>query len=364
LDEVIHSLLLCLLEKRSFQESLFWISELYYSKFYDLLWKFLWQTYYDFYAINNPKFENFITKCNNKWMKNNQIEHIIDVVNLLYYSNSITNNVFYFRIIHPKLPTKIYRGRNPKWLKAFKSMNLTKPEKCFLRSLDDGDLNNIKFYFNQIKNDYQRCLLFIKQYFTTKHTLTLNEKSLITIPYENKQHIVLAIICYLFNDINNINKRLIKRKIKSDDIDFIKQTNTPNTPNTPIYKILPQKRIFGINPNIGYFENNRMKNHNTALWHYWEYFTQGCPLWDDRFIQYKCTFNDKTKEPMWDDDDILEKFYEKFGYEPDEQNKECQNKSLHELTNTSINTDVLDLLKNLKNKCYLDRVSQSTNKKN
>ena len=61
-DETIHLLLLCVLGKKSFQKSLFWLSELYYSKFYQLLWDFMWQTYYDFYAITNPKFEKYISK--------------------------------------------------------------------------------------------------------------------------------------------------------------------------------------------------------------------------------------------------------------------------------------------------------------
>jgi hypothetical protein len=349
LNEVIHSLLLSILEKESFKETLFWVSELYYSKFYNLLWELLWKIYYDFYAINNPKFEKFITKCNKKWLKKKSINHIIDVVNVLYYNKSINNDVFILRTLEPNLPTKIYRGRNPKWMKAIKHMNLTKKEKVFIRSIDDKNFKNIKFYFNQIK-DVDRCYILIKEYFKVKHKLILREKDLSSIPYKNTQHILLAVICYLLTDINNVNKRLIKRKVETDNIEFVKNTDVQTT---PVCKLLGQTRLYSINPSVGFFENCRTKNYSELLWYNWEYFTQGCPLWDERFKKLKCTFDKKKYEPIFPNDDILEKFYEQFGLEPDEQSKACQDKSLIVLTDVISYENIGNLVINIKNKQYL-----------
>lgn len=345
LNEVTHTLLISFIEKKSFKECLFWISELYYSKFYDLLWDLLWKIYYDFYAINNPKFEKFITKCNIKWNEKKEIHQIIDVANILYYSKNINNQVFNMRLKKIVIPSKIYRGRNPKWIKHFDSMNLTKKEKVFIRSLDDSNFDNIKFYFKQIQNNTNRLLLLVKHYFNTRHNFKLKEKLLDVIPYKNKSHIVLCIICYLFNDVENINKRLIKKKISKDDISYFEQTNI--IPNL-VHKTLHEKRMFGIDPNIGLFENHRIENYNEVLWYNWEYFTQGCPLWDERFLEFKCKFDKDTKKPIWENDNILENFYEKFGFEPDEQNNECQNKSLQKLNDTPS-----DMLYHLNKKSYL-----------
>lgn len=348
LNEVAHSLLLSILEKTSFKETLFWVSELYYSKFYSLLWELVWKIYYDFYAINNPKFEKFITKCNKKWLKNNSIIPFIDVVNVLYYCKKINNDVFILRTSKLKVPTKIYRGRDPKWIKQ---MNLTKKEKVFIRAIDDKNLPNIKFYFDQIKDtDLNKIYSLIKEYFKIKHNLNLKEKNLFSIPYKNTQHIILAVISYLLIDLNDVNKRLIKRKIQSETIKFIEMTNDKTT---PVYKTLMEKRLYSINPSVGFFENTRPKKYHEAFWYNWEYFTQGCPLWEERFKKYKCSFDNKKHEPIFPNDDILEQFYQEFGLEPDEQSKDIQYKSLLEINNKSICISTGNLVINLKNKNYL-----------
>ena len=55
-----------------------------------------------------------------------------------------------------------------------------------------------------------------------------------------------------------------------------------------------------------------------------------------------------TKKPIWENDNMLENFYEKFGFEPDEQNNECQNKSLQKLNDTPS-----EMLYHLNKKSYL-----------
>ena len=62
-EEVCHSLLTCLLVKSSFEETLFWASEIYYSGYQKEIWELLWKIYYDFFAIRNPKFEKKIKRA-------------------------------------------------------------------------------------------------------------------------------------------------------------------------------------------------------------------------------------------------------------------------------------------------------------
>jgi len=205
-DEVIHSLLLCLLEKKSFQKCLFWVSELYYSKFYQLTWNFIYQTYYDFYAITNPKFEKYIYKCNKKWINKNEISHIINAINVLYYATDISNIVFKLRTSKIVSPKKIYL-KSPKWIKK---LNLSKKEQVFIQSLDKGVQNDTAFYFSQIP-DIKRCEFIIKEYMELKLEVLagpgIHNNSL----YRDIQHMTLSTICWIMNTSYKVNKRLIKK---------------------------------------------------------------------------------------------------------------------------------------------------------
>ena len=93
LDECFYSLLMALINKKSFEEVLFWAGEIYYSGFEKELWDHLWKIYYDFYAIRYPKFEKKINKMSKEWENQKNIKNIIYIINLLYYSK-VTYNVF------------------------------------------------------------------------------------------------------------------------------------------------------------------------------------------------------------------------------------------------------------------------------
>ena len=51
LDEVKINLLISILKKEDFKEVVFWLVEIYESGYKDDLIQYLWQIYYDFYAI-------------------------------------------------------------------------------------------------------------------------------------------------------------------------------------------------------------------------------------------------------------------------------------------------------------------------
>ena len=350
-DETIHSLLLCVLEKKSFQKCLFWLSELYYSKFYQLLWDLMWQTYYDFYAITNPKFEKYILKSQKKWIKKNDISHVIDVINVLYYATSISNNVFKMRTKCASMPKTIYK-KTPKWVLK---LNLSRKEQSFIQSLHNKNHRDIQFYFHQIQNNIDRCGLIIKEYVDSTKLIdkniidpTIIDKNIIglncafkNILYNNKRHIVLSTICCLMNDSLKVNNRLIKKKVKLEDVVFVENANAVSD---KIRLTLTEKRKFSIESQIGFFNNNRIENYSHALWYKWEYYARKCPLWKERFEKYKCSF--EKKEPVFPSEDLLEEFYEEFGYEPDEQSKECQMKSLQPLMK-EVNIELLEDFKGI-----------------
>ena len=328
-DEVSHSLLNCLLLKSSFKEALFWASEIYYSGYHKEIWELLWKIYYDFFAIRNPKFEKKIKRAYKKWKKESNIEQLIIVINLLYHSSTSTFKVFHLRILKSKIPTSIYLGRTPKWLVSLK---LSKKERNFIRSIHKKKVVDISYYFSQISADLPRCYEILWQYFTSVKGYSLKKTCYEDIPYTDKVHILLTLICYLMmeteEEIAQIRKIALVRRLDKDSIEFFQSTNRMVE---PAWKTLPKRRLYAIAEWVGAFPLERQDDNiewNKILWYHWEYYSHKCPLWKERFDKYNVCFNDLTKEVEFPNDDLLEEFYEKYGLEPDEQSQECQEKSL------------------------------------
>jgi hypothetical protein len=56
------------------------------------------------------------------------------------------------------------------------------------------------------------------------------------------------------------------------------------------------------------------------------------PIWFERFNRYKIIVDSEMKQIQFTDDDELEDFYSQYGYDPDEQSTETQNKALSLMT--------------------------------
>ena len=330
LDEVIYSLFWGLIEKKNFTNIIFWTNELYYSKFYDELWNFIFKFYYDFCAVTNLKMFKLLKKKYDNWQINKSIVTILEAMGLLYYSSNLDFNVFVLRNSVVDNPIKIYRGREPKWLRMFADLSIhyERKEKAFLRSLKDKDLQNINFYLSQFKTDAElnKVCEIISNYFNIVENTSIECFDLINDSiYKNKKHMVMAVICHMFMKKNK--KRIIKKKINEEQLDF---WNNLNSKTTPTYKTLREKRHFSLHENVSYLNLKRPDREtlNNIFWYQWEYYCRDCPLWQERFKQYSVTFDEEKKEPIFPNDDLLEEFYENYGLEPDEQPSDVQQKSL------------------------------------
>ena len=92
-EEVKRSFLECLLKNKNYKEVLFWISEYYYSEYFQNCWEFIREIYYDFYEFHNPKVKYFIEKKYTDWKTDNKpkkekINYVLDVIKNLYYLKS------------------------------------------------------------------------------------------------------------------------------------------------------------------------------------------------------------------------------------------------------------------------------------
>ena len=93
LDEVKYSFVEAMVKKRSLDEAYFWIAEYYFTEYYEETWNIIWELYYDFYAILNPKYESFIQKKYEEFT----MDDVLTVVKSLFPLN-IDNSVFTLRM--------------------------------------------------------------------------------------------------------------------------------------------------------------------------------------------------------------------------------------------------------------------------
>ena len=59
-----------------------------------------------------------------------------------------------------------------------------------------------------------------------------------------------------------------------------------------------------------------------AFGQHWEYYAYRAPLWEHRIDEHKGTPDHDTKSIIWEDDDLLEQFYQTYGYDTDEASRE------------------------------------------
>jgi len=319
-DECFYSLMFCLIQKSSFDEVIFWAGEVYYSGFHGQLWDHIWKIYYDFHAIKYPKYEKKINKLSKE---TTNFKNIVYILNLFYYSKP-TYTVFALRMLNPLAPTHVYMGKIPKWLKE---LELKKWERKLIRSIHNNKKINSAFYIKQVT--CPQSYNAIKKYYIKVHGLTLKNKPFDAINYKNKAHILLALVCHLSLDVSEIQMKTISKKIDKSIMDRQIQINSVVE---PLYKTLFHKRLFKISPLVGAFKLERFSiqklDYKDILRLHWDYFAYNTPLWQQRIKTCNGIVDNKKYELVFKNDDDHDAFYERFNYEPDEQSKEIQEKSI------------------------------------
>jgi hypothetical protein len=335
-DEVELMIMDSLIRKKSIREILFWVAEYYYSGYYTELWNILWRCYYDFYAFTNPKLEYLLLKKHCAWNKTTKRKitkaskvkrcgYIIDFVKTLRIC-SATPDVFLFRLQVEKCnqSTKItkYKGRKPTILSKYADKY-----KHFIHSLHKNDETNIMYYLNNY--DPNELYLPMITYFENDKNILLNAKHSLMIWDKltySKKHVLMGIYKIMFQKESNVNINKIIIKHNDENIAYLQHLR--HYKGAP-YKFLKIMRHFGINKSIGCFDLARFQvdNLHNAIWYNWEYYAFNNPIWKERFRVYNGVINPITKEIDFKNDIYLEKFYNKYGYEPDEQSQDVQDKA-------------------------------------
>lgn len=336
-DEVELSLIISLLKSEDFTEVLFWLYELYFSGYKDYCFKLAFKIYYDFYAHLNPKLDNFICKNYEKWQLTND-DFIIGYVFRNMFCKKYTFKVFHLRQLLNKpdlLPSVIFRGRSQNWLSKY-----LKKFKNLLVSIHKNKFINLAYYLKEVlDSDLKECYGVVVKYFKNDKKIEIKEDvvneildEFDSLVYNDKRHYILSIIMYLKECEENVNLRKIFISLTKENTEFI--VKIENEKITPDWKTLCFKRCYPVDLLMGSFdlERYRFENVEHEMWFHWEYYASFSPLWNKRMFEFNYKRNNETKTIDFADDDIMEDFYQKYGFlEPDEQPKYIQDASTGEI---------------------------------
>ena len=325
-DEVKLALVLCILNKK--EEAIFWAYELYYSEFKTELVAVFWSLYYDFYYTLNPSFEKYLQT---KLKKNLDLD--TDSVN---YISMIINNfmirphsmdIFMLKQIvdicdFDKSDIQDYITSSENNLEIMRREMITA-----LRTKDFMMLASLILI--DIKDEHIDTMFEVAtNYFITENGLKKKVQD-----YDkqssNKRVLILCRIVHYFTAKSN--KKLGKNlyvHIEPEEV-VLYETISYGVPR----KILPLAKIYAIDSYnyLSLFDLKReTQDIKTAYYYDWLYYASYSPLWKSRILKHKGVIDQKNHKVEFDDDDIDE-FYDNYGYEPDEQSTEIENKTIQDI---------------------------------
>ena len=354
LDEVLYTLKEVLLKGKDFNEVVFWAGEIIYSGLSEELWQFIFYFNYSFLAIVYPKYETKLYKLYKlftnenekhlskfKTIKNGfitvnisdlQLEYCINALSILFNSKK---NFLVFNKWHQAQKTidNIYSINTPEWLKKLK---IDKKYFTYLRSIKNKNFKNIAFYLKTKYFDIDNLYKITIKYFKEVKNIGIKPKNIniSQLPYRNKEHIIMTLICHMLTDEKNIEKRSIFTICDTEL--HIKQLKIDNEPINIAYKTLSNKYRYPISNTIGCFPlaRNSFKNYRNikeVFWFFWKYYTYNCPVWRERYNKYNIIIDNKKKDILFQDYQNQEDFDDNYYYETDEQTIQVQNMSVPEI---------------------------------
>lgn len=333
-EEVELSLVLSLLNKQNLDKVLFWCYELYYSTPDNNIFPFLIKIYFDFYALKNPKFYDYITKNYNKWKKNRDCFIVGNICkNLFGFKYDL--NVFLIRQCHNTITKDdiiLYRGRKPQWVTKF-----DKQFHNLYMAINKREYKYICYYLKALNCESKDKFLAIIDYFEKVEDATIIRDNIMTKldHYDNFEHYVFYSLILLFDWGIEVNEKKIYSTLNNDEKEEIMSIQEDLI--TPKYKTLQHKRLYKVSKGLGCFDLVRHQfDLKDKMYYHWLYYCCDNAFWKPLLDKYSYKINHVKENIEFENDDMLEEFYEKYGYlEPDEQDSETQNKAMGNIESQS-----------------------------
>jgi hypothetical protein len=325
-DEVKLALALCILNKK--EEAIFWAYELYYSGFHNELVAVIWSLYYDFYYTLNPSFEKYLqTRLKkNLALDTDSVNYISMIVNN-FMIRPHTMDIFMLKQIveicdFDKADIQDYITSSENNIHVMRRELITAlrtKDFMMLASLILIDIKDehIDIAF-EAATDY-----FVTDMGLKKKVQDYDKKS------SNKRVLILCRIVHYFTLTTD--KKLGKNlyvHVEPEDV-VLYETIQHDEPR----KILPLAKIYSIDSDnyLSLFDLKRDNQDIKKAYYYdWLYYASFSPLWRSRILKCNGVIDAKNKKVEFDDEDIDE-FYDNYGYEPDEQTVEVENKTIQDI---------------------------------
>ena len=327
LEEVKIALTLSLLNKD--EEVLFWAYELYYSGFKQELVDLIWKIYYEFYSSLNPAFEVYLLK-KNTLINFNDVKNIANIINCflirpynldVFMAKQIIQN-FEFEFDNKELHQLLSNGDHLQITFYILEMDEERNMDDTLNIIidyfhkdNDKDIDNFKLkskivsLWNKIKTLYDPKIIllsYIFRFYYEQQNIKTGKNIYIVV---NDEDIVLyeTIEVDLSHCKEAKREKLVARKILK---------------NAYLYAIDSSKWL-----NLFKLKRDKLDIRD-AYYYNWLYYAAQSPLWESRIEAYNGVVDNENKTVEFEDEDDLQEFYKKYGYEPDEQQISIQNNCL------------------------------------
>lgn len=325
-DEVIMSLKQCILKKKPLHETLYWLWELYYSG--EDIDRIVFDIFLEFYSALNPHLYRYINLKRKKYLKTKDLKEIASIVsNLRINVPCLDSYLINYYLENPNkcFPLKIYKKK----INYCLQLNEKKELIPLIMSIYHYNIKNIAYYLLSSLKKYDVEVIFDELINYYKHRDTPHNIKNILWSECKSVKLLISFIVYM----NSLDERINNQsKYIAVDTNIVNSLNKHfNLKPSKVYYTLKEKRIYETHYELGPFNYSRLSvpSLKEECCYYWEFYCSHTPSWKNRFDKYSVSFKDKSIQ--FENDDLLEEFYENYGFEFDEQSIETQEKSIHKI---------------------------------
>jgi len=337
--------------KKDTNHAIFWIMEFFLSGWHQETIDLIWQVYYDFYYVYNSTLER---KLHDLLKVVPYTPSTLTLKSILIATNTLlslkhSTHTFEMRMIvknYPEIDINIIYKKLPKTYKKYKN-------KHFVRSVERGHIINVAHHLQL--TGVEGLLPDIMKLMNVSVIKKLHAKNA-----DRHGHMLVAKLnkCMWLKQNNGIKiPRIVLSELTSEQEKMINDETAQHSTNPS--KVLAEGRKFAIDDDIGmdhFFlsrfnietqketqkeRDNQVKH---SIYFHWEYYAFETPIWRERFDCYKAFQNHETNEINFPTDEVAEEFYQKYGYEPDEQSRETDEKSTKDIEEISYDVWFLRIL--------------------
>lgn len=331
-DEAVYSFITTLLIRKDIYRCYYLICEIYATEpriIFDLLWKI----YFDFYAEKYPTLETCIANKHRAWIEKPHIRPVIFIVKNMFSLRS-SATVFHLRqfVENGGKCLCLYRLHK----KTLEKRGWTGHYKLVCRlfvAMEKGHIQNAGCFIAKLLETVTSQEIYFKMVDYFSGYISLKNMTSIRSRWERRmwtddKHMLLSFMVSMQEPLQNIVQRVVFKSPTEIEMKYIADISTVY--GIQPYRILRQKKMDVLCPEISAFQLARYTIPYTKMVcgvrDNWEYYAAQTTCWKERVSRFGGHVNSQHTV-VFENDDDEEKFYAKYGLEPDEQSLHIQKMS-------------------------------------